>query len=155
MITAFRIIKRNQAATCFDGEGARLYGGRWNSKGNRVVYTSASQSLALLETFVHLDSYAILSSKYCLRTAQFDEALCETVPLAGLPAGWDADITINATRVIGDAWVQQARSAVLIVPSAISPPPEYNYLINPNHPDFSKISLGPAQEFFFPRRLLK
>ncbi len=155
MIKAYRIIKRNHAATCFNGEGARLFGGRWNSKGKRLVYTSSSQSLAILEILVHLDSYAILAKNYCLCTAEFDEKLCEHIPVASLPAGWDADMAILATKSIGDDWVQEARSAVLVVPSAISPPPEYNYLLNPDHPDFSKIVLYPSQDFVFPGRLIK
>jgi RES domain-containing protein len=154
ILTAFRITKRERSATCFDGEGARLYGGRWNSKGQRVIYTSATQSLAILETLVHLDSHEILAKLFCVRTAQFDDTLCETIGTTTLPPGWDADIAINATREIGDRWLRESRSAVLAVPSAISSA-ELNYLLNPCHPDFRMIALGPAQDFVFSQRLLK
>jgi RES domain-containing protein len=154
ILEAFRIIKRARASTCFDGEGARLFGGRWNSKGVRLVYTSSTQSLAILETLVHLDSHEILAKKYCVRVAQFDAKLCERLDRALLPGGWDEDIPINATKDIGDAWIKTGRSAVLIVPSSISPLEE-NYLLNPAHPDFRLIRFSAAKDFVFSRRLLK
>ncbi len=152
--TAYRLIKRARAPTCFDGEGARLVGGRWNSKGVRIVYTSATQSLAILETLVHLDSHEVLAKKFCFRTAQFPEALCETLALGSLPPGWDGDVPIQATREVGDRWISEGRSAVLAVPSVICAG-ETNYLLNPAHPDFAKITLGPAQDFVFSQRLVK
>jgi RES domain-containing protein len=154
IITSFRIVKRERAAACFDGEGARLFGGRWNSKGKRLVYTSASQSLAILEMLVHLDSQEVLARTYCVRTTTFDGALCENLRPSVLPKGWDGDMPINATRDIGDKWFAESRSAVLAVPSAISAA-EQNYLLNPDHPDFRKIIQGPLQDFAFSRRLLK
>ena len=153
-ITCYRVVKRHRADTCFDGEGARLFGGRWNSKGKRVVYTSASQSLAILEILVHLDSHEVLAKRYRLRTAEFPESLCEHLDIAALPAGWDDDIPINATRSIGDRWLSESRSAVLVVPSALSSS-ESNFLLNPDHPDFGQIALGPTRDFTFSRRLLK
>lgn len=154
IISSFRLTKRERSNTCFDGEGARLFGGRWNSKGQRAVYTSVSQSLAILETLVHLDSHEIIAKKYCFRTAQFDDSLCESVDVTNLPRGWDNDMPINATRDIGDRWLLEHRSAVLIVPSVISPA-ESNYLFNPEHPDFPSITLGPTKDFAFSQRLLK
>ncbi|MEX2607338.1 MAG: RES family NAD+ phosphorylase, partial [Kiritimatiellia bacterium] len=60
MPTCYRLTKKKRVHTAFDGEGARLYGGRWNSKGTRMVYTSAAPSLAILETLVHVDSPTVL-----------------------------------------------------------------------------------------------
>lgn len=154
IVVTHRIVKRERSATCFDGEGARLFGGRWNSKGGRMVYTSATQSLAILETLVHLDSHEALAKLYCTRSAQFEHDLIESIDTANLPTGWDADIPLNATREIGDRWLRESRSAVLAVPSVISSS-ELNYLLNPSHPDFSKIVLGPEQDFVFSQRLLK
>lgn len=154
IITGFRIIKRERASTCFDGEGARLFGGRWNSKGKRVVYTSASESLAILETLVHLNSHEILAKMFCMRTACFDSKFCEILDPSTLPLGWNDDMVISATKNIGDKWITEARSAVLSVPSTISLA-EQNYLLNPNHEDFPKIILEPEQDFVFSKRLLK
>ena len=55
-VVAWRIFKPKHEATAFTGEGARLYGGRWNSKGTSMVYAASSQSLAALELLVHLDA---------------------------------------------------------------------------------------------------
>ena len=116
-IRCFRIVRRARAEQCFDGEGARLFGGRWNSKGKRVVYTSESMSLAILETLIHLESHEALGRLYCVRTATFPLPLCEHLRPALLPDGWNNDLPINATRRIGDNWLTASRSAVLAVPS--------------------------------------
>ncbi len=85
MRQAFRIVRETHAATAFTGEGAALYGGRWNSPGARVVYTSASASLAALETLVHLNP--ALRFNYVIFSIEFDERLVEKIPPASLPAG--------------------------------------------------------------------
>jgi RES domain-containing protein len=147
---AWRIVKLKHAATAFDGEGARLNGGRWNSVGVRVVYASFAKSLAALETLVHLK--LPVSSKYIAIPLQFDDALVETLPPATLPGGWDAEPPSLASQQIGDAWAKTARSALLALPSIITG--ETNYLINPAHPDFAKIKIGKPEPFTFDPRLL-
>ena len=73
-MTAWRIVKQKYpAAQAFAGEGARLYGGRWNSRGVSVVYAAGSQSLAVLEMLVHLDAADLLQS-YVLFAVKIDEA---------------------------------------------------------------------------------
>jgi RES domain-containing protein len=147
---AWRIVKTKHAATAFDGEGARLNGGRWNSVGARVVYVSATKSLAALETLVHLK--LPVASKYVAIPLQFDNALVETFPPATRPAGWDAEPPSLASQQIGDVWAKTARSALLALPSVITG--ETNYLINPAHPDFAKIKFGKPEPFTFDPRLL-
>ena len=83
---AWRIVKEKHAGTAFDGEGARLYGGRWNSRGTRVVYTSEALSLAALENLVHLTP--TVAFKYVAIRIEFDDALVEKIALAALPADW-------------------------------------------------------------------
>jgi RES domain-containing protein len=151
MRQAFRIIRETYAATAFTGEGAALTGGRWNSPGARVVYTSASASLAALETLVHLNP--ALRFKYLIFQIEFDEALVENIPPAILPAGWRDEPPPPATKRLGDAWVKQARSAVLELPSVIIPC-ESNFLLNISHPDFKSITISKAGAFFFDSRLL-
>ena len=86
MRQAFRIVREAYAATAFTGEGAALMGGRWNSPGARVVYTSATASLAALETLVHLNP--ALHFKYLIFPIEFDERLVEKVPPAStFPVG--------------------------------------------------------------------
>ena len=143
------MVKEKHAATAFLGEGAWLYGGRWNSAGTSVVYTSGSQALAALESLVHLNPPVIF--KYLAIPIEFDDPLVEKV--AALPADWTEEPPPPATKAIGDLWVKEARSAVLELPSVIILG-EPNYLLNPAHPDFQKIIIGKPQPFSFDPRLL-
>jgi RES domain-containing protein len=152
MATGWRIAKSRYAAAAFDGEGARLYGGRWNSPGTRMVYTSSTISLAVLEVLVHLQEARLLSS-YTLISVGFDDALVERLDRSMLPDGWRTYPASSELQRIGDEWVRSRRSAVLEVPSAIVER-ESNYLLNPAHPDFSSIVIGEPEPFTFDERLL-
>ena len=151
MRQAFRIVREAYTATAFTGEGAALTGGRWNSPGARVVYTSASASLAALETLVHLNP--ALRFKYLIFPIEFDEALVEKIRPTSLPAGWRDEPPPPAAKRLGDAWVNQSRSAVLELPSVIIPG-ESNFLLNTSHPDFKSIIVGKAELFSLDSRLL-
>lgn len=153
MIKVYRICKTKYAATAFDGEGAFRAGGRWNSAGTRVVYVAASLSLAVLEMLVHFGDDSILPS-YSFIEAEFDEDLVESIEkIAKLPKNWSESPPSFEIQQIGDNWVKRNLSAILQVPSAIVPT-ESNYLINPNHQDFSRIIFGNPQNFIFDKRLL-
>lgn len=149
MKQAWRIVKEKHASTAFSGEGARLYGGRWNSPGTGVVYTSGSKALAALESLVHLNPPVIF--KCVAIPIEFDDALVEK--LTALPLDWTEKPPPPANMEIGDLWAKAARSAVLELPSAIIPG-EPNYLLNPAHPDFNKIAIGKPEPFSFDPRLL-
>lgn len=144
-VRAWRLVKTRHARRAFTGEGAREFGGRWTSKGVAAVYTSATQSLALLEVLVHLGAAAPLGA-YSLIPADFDEKLVWRPRAGELPAGWRAMPAPAAVRAFGDAWVQGGRSAVLAVPSAVVPA-ETNYVLNPAHPRFGEIRIGKAEAF--------
>lgn len=151
MIRAWRLTKPKYAASAFDGEGARLFGGRWNSPGTAVVYTSSSAALALTELLVHLDSAALLSA-HVLIPVEMDEALIETLDAAQLPRGW-VDFPVPAdVQAFGDHWVRERRSAVLRVPSVVVPM-ENNFLLNPAHPEFGKLQMGRPIKFPIDPRL--
>ena len=149
MPKAWRIVKAKHAATAFSGEGAAITGGRWNSRGVRVVYASSTLSLAALESLVHLNPPVLF--KYVAFPLEFAEALI-TSPRS-LPAEWALEPPGPASKAIGDAWVQAGQSAVLAVPTVIIPA-ETNYLLNPLHHEFKKISIGKPQPFAFDPRLL-
>ena len=151
MKQAWRIVMEKHAATAFDGEGARRYGGRWNSTGTRMIYTSAALSLAALESLVHLNPP--VKFKYVAIPIECDDALLESIPKVGLPANWTEEPPPPSTKQIGDLWVKEARSAVLEVPSAVIRS-ERNYLLNPAHPDFGRIQVGKAVPSAFDPRLL-
>ncbi len=151
MLGAWRIIKEKHAATAFSGEGAAKTGGRWNSRGVPVVYTSSTKSLAALESLVHLNPPVLF--KYVAIRIKFDEALLEIMPAKILPADWREEPPPPSSKALGDAWVWEARSAVLALPSVLISG-EPNYLLNPAHPDFKKISIGKPERFAFDPRLL-
>ncbi len=151
MLEAWRIIKEKHAATAFSGEGAAKTGGRWNSRGVPVVYTSSTKSLAALESLVHLNPPVLF--KYAAIRIKFDDALLEIMPARNLPADWRAEPPPPSSKAVGDGWVWEARSAVLALPSLLISG-EPNYLLNPAHPDFKKISIGKPEPFAFDPRLL-
>ncbi|HKB10161.1 MAG TPA: RES family NAD+ phosphorylase, partial [Vicinamibacterales bacterium] len=145
--------KARHAATAFDGDGARLYGGRWNSRGLAVVYTAASPALAALELLVHLGNSNALA-RYVSIACRFDEALVLRLDRQRLPRQWQSSPAVPELALVGDAWLKDGTSAVLAVPSAIIPA-ESNYLLNPNHADFGSIEIGTAQPFELDQRLLR
>ena len=152
MIRAWRLLKSRFSATAFDGEGARLYGGRWNSQGTRVAYASESIALTVLETLVHLQNPGVLSS-YSLVSLQFPEELVEILKISELPPDWRASPGPPEIQRIGDQWITSSRSVVLSVPSVIVPSAR-NYLLNPMHRDFDRVAIDPAEAFVFDKRLL-
>jgi RES domain-containing protein len=147
---AFRLCRATYPA--YDGEGARRVGGRWNSKGTRVLYMSENRSLAVLEILVHLS--ASIPDRYVLGAADipYDIAL-EVLDESRLPANWSTlDPRDQATtRQLGDEWVAQQRSAMLSVPSVILG--ERNYVLNPAHPDFLRITFADPVPFQLDIRL--
>lgn len=151
VITAWRITKARHAATAFNGEGARIAGGRWNSPGSAVVYTSGSLALAALEIVVHVARAELLGS-YVAFSCEFAESLVERVSLSDLPRDWRTSPVPPDTQAFGDEWLGRARSAVLAVPSAIIDV-ESNYLLNPAHRDFRKVRISAARPFSFDGRL--
>jgi RES domain-containing protein len=147
---AWRITRASKPADAFSGEGARLYGGRWNSPGIRLVYTAGSRSLAILEVLAHLTKSAPLNS-YLLYRVECDDSLVQILDY--LPPGWKSEPPSAASQSIGDAWVQSATHPVLSVPSAIVPE-ERNYLLNPAHSEFVQIVIERPVPYRFDPRLL-
>ena len=150
MARGWRIVPENRANDAFVGEGARLYGGRWNSPGVAIVYGSQSKSLAALEQLVHFNP--ITPNRFKVFQFQFPDSLIETISTRNLPKDWRQEPPPPSTQQFGDAWVRESRSAILAVPSIIIPE-ELNYLLNPAHRDFKKISIGKPADFFFDPRL--
>jgi RES domain-containing protein len=151
MVRAYRICKRKYAETMWSGIGARDYGGRWNSKGVAVVYTAENRSLAALEQLIHLVKPRVLRG-YVLSTITFDEDRVERIEVNGLPVGWDDPVTPPVLRAYGDKWVAAGKFPVLAVPSA-STRGEWNFLINPAHPEFDGLAKSDPEEFVYDDRL--
>jgi RES domain-containing protein len=148
----WRIIQRKYAQEAFSGEGSAKYGARWNQKGTAVVYCSESASLAQLEVLVRTQRAKDLAL-YVLIEAHVPEELIETLRREDLPDDWNALPESNTTREMGTKWAMEKRSAVLGVPSIVIPS-ELNFLLNPEHPDFSKIEMGTSKPVGWDSRLL-
>ncbi len=151
--STWRITKEVHAKLAFSGEGARLFGGRWNSRGTALIYTAQSQSLAVLEMMVHLDSPELLH-RYVLFEVSITSARVEVLDTDKLPPDWKTDPAPQEAQAIGDVWVRSCRTAVLRVPSALVPS-ECSLLLNPAHPDFRKLHFGKPLPFQFDSRLAR
>jgi RES domain-containing protein len=145
IIDAWRLIKKKYQNRAFDGYGAKRYGGRWNSIGVPLCYTSGSLALAALELLVNLEEEEVLNA-YCSIPIKIPSELCRALDLLKLPSDWDYDPPAIATKAIGDKWVKDRTSLALRVPSSIIKE-EFNYLINPEHPDIKKLIIGEPRPF--------
>ena len=152
MASAWRIVRASRSQTAFTGEGPWRFGGRWNSPGVRVVYVSEHQSTAAFEVFANRVPF-ILEEKYKAFHLEWPDNLTEMFPAKNLPASWRVHPPPMETREIGDRWVQERRSAVLALPSVISPA-DTNFLLNPEHADFKRIGIASPIDYDFDPRLL-
>jgi RES domain-containing protein len=136
--------------TKLDGKGAEQKGGRWNTPGRPVVYTSAHLSLAILEVLVHLEvDFEDLPEDYVSVEIDIPDGVKTTIA----DSNFDTH-SITATRDRGDNWLSSAPSAVLNVPSVVVPK-ERNLCINPNHEDFQQIQTLENAPFRFDPRLFE
>jgi RES domain-containing protein len=154
IVSIWRISKRKYAATAFNGEGAKRFGGRWNSKGKSVVYTSAILSLAALETFVHMEIEDAGNMFAYIRADIPEDLQIDRINISKLPSNWRNIPAPPSLAAIGDEWFDASNTAVLAVPSAVIPV-ENNYLINSLHPDFSRIQISEPQPFELDPRMWK
>ncbi len=151
MIKVWRLCKRSRAASAFDGRGAAQNPGRWNAPGVPVIYTAESRSLASLEVLVHTEDTQVLAGvDWAMVPVSIDESLIEV--LQDLPRDWRQLPAPQSTRTIGARWVTELRSAVLRVPSIVVDG-EFNYVLNPRHPDFGRLEIGAPSGFSFDPRL--
>jgi RES domain-containing protein len=149
----WRLSRERHLDQALKGEGARRFGGRWNSRGVAVVYTSESLELALLEALVHLDVDA-LPKDYWQLCFEVDEALIEGPPRR-LPKGWDAPPPyLPRVQKIGDAWIREGGALAMRVPASVLPA-RSNVLINPAHSDIGSVREVSRSRLAWPRRLVE
>jgi RES domain-containing protein len=150
-VRLWRLCREVHAAKAFTGEGPFRYCGRWSPPGVAVVYCAESRSLAAMEILVHhLGTEVFKATRWVEIAADVPENLIEKP--ARVPDAWRGQSPVASAQDFGAAWVREKRSAVLRVPSAVVLG-EFNYLLNPAHPDFAKITLGKAVGFCFDARL--
>ncbi len=152
MIVGWRIVGKKRLDFAFTGEGAKRYGGRWNSKGHKAVYLAASPALAALEIMVHAVDFKILKG-YVIFCVKIPQKLITELEISKLPTNWKEDPPPLELQQIGDNWINEKKSVVLKVPSAVVPL-EFNLIVNPEHPDFKKITIEDPLPFHFDKRLL-
>jgi RES domain-containing protein len=152
MPSAWRIVRAARVHSAFTGEGGRVYGGRWNSRGTAVVYLSEHESLAALELFVHTMPLPP-TERYLSFQLEWEDKLTEYFPLKNLPTRWNAEPPTFETMQIGDGWIRRGKSVALAVPSVLSTS-EMNFLLNPRHTDFHRIKISKPIEYRFDPRLL-
>lgn len=130
------------------------YPARWNSQGSFVIYTAATRALACLENVVHRDTFL---PRYLFLVTVIDvpdHIKIAEIKTKSLPGDWykPGPAGYVICQETGDQWLAAKQTAVLKVPSAIIQN-EYNFLLNPNHPDFGKIEVKSVEDFFFDERL--
>ena len=135
----------------FSPVGASLVGGRWNSPGHGVIYASRSYAGAMLECLAHAGIGRVPRSQVAIEIAIAAAVSVERHDESSLPAGWD-DADLRVARALGDAWVRERRTAVLVVPSVVARR-EGNVLLNPQHADFKKVVAGSREEVVWDARM--
>lgn len=134
------------------GRGAEIAGGRWNSKGTAILYTSESIALCTVEIAVHMPLGIVPKDYYLVRIEIPDDVSIKTLSEADMPADWKSFPHANSTQELGDNFVQQQEHLVLKVPSA-TVQGNYNFLVNPYHPEFNKVKVIDTAIFEFDKRL--
>ena len=150
----WRLVKTPYGDSAFDGEGARLYGGRWNRRGTRVAYASSNSALAVLEVLVHLTGGGGSIPGYSLIAASLPDSLVEDLGPELLPSEWRVSPIPTSVQSIGDQWAVSKRSTGLRVPSVLVDG-GFNILLNPLHADFSQLTIDSVTKFSFDHRLLR
>ncbi|MGL6112927.1 MAG: RES family NAD+ phosphorylase [Rubrivivax sp.] len=135
----------------FSPVGASLVGGRWNSPGLGVIYASRSYAGAMLECLAHAGIGRVPRTHVAVEISIAQAVAVEWHDENSLPVGWD-HAHLRVARAFGDIWLQERRSAVLVVPSVVARR-EGNLLINPQHPDFGKIAAGEPEPVVWDARL--
>jgi len=135
------------------GNGARIYGGRWNSKGTLVIYLSGSKALAVLELLVHTTINLLPQNLTLITLTIPDKVKIKEYKLKELPDNWRMYPSSIEAQILGDNWLKSKETLVLKIPSVIIPS-EYNFLLNPVHHDINKIKIVRKEKFEFDKRLL-
>jgi RES domain-containing protein len=147
----WRLTAAKYARAAYSGEGAELYGGRWSAPGLAVAYCSESRALAVVEVLANTDEAdRLFLIQWTMVPAEISPELIERP--SRFPESWRRYPHTPETQAIGTEWVQARRSVALRVPSVVVPG-EFNYLLNPAHPHFTKIKIGKPEPFSFDHRL--
>lgn len=147
----YRIVQEQWATSALDGEGARLYGGRWNSPGVAAVYLAESRALAALEILVHAPREA-LRLNWSVIELEIPDSFIERAPLSKLPESWRSQPSSHPAQTLGSRWLRDYRNLALLLPSVVVPE-ENSLLLNPLHPALRDLKPSKPRTFSFDSRL--
>jgi RES domain-containing protein len=147
----YRIVQEQWAANAFTGEGARLYGGRWNTPGTAAVYLAESRALAALEILVHAPREALLL-KWIVFELEVPDAWIDEVPPSKLPTEWRLRPSSRQAQNFGSRWLRDDQNLSLLLPSVVIPE-ERSLLLNPLNPHMHDLKPGKPKPFSFDPRL--
>ena len=137
----------------FSGKGAELYGGRWNSKGVAMLYTSQSRALAFAEVAIHIPVGIVPKDYFLISISVSDTADILKLVETDMPPDWRSNPHSNSTQKIGDQFIVEKKYLILRVPSAVVPG-DFNFLINPNHPQIQEVVIDNVEPFEFDSRFV-
>lgn len=147
-------LSREIYASELSGKGAALKGARWNSIGFELIYTAGNRSLAMAEVAVHF-TLATLPTDYMMVTIYIpDDISLIKLNAADLPTDWNTFPHPVSTQAIGDKFITNNKFCVLQIPSVVTQG-DFNFLINPRHPDFSRIKIKYVEKFPLDKRIFK
>jgi RES domain-containing protein len=135
------------------GKGAELYGGRWNSKGVAMLYTSQSRALAFAEVAIHIPIGIVPKDYFLISINIPDTARVLKLSNTDIPPDWRSNPHSNSTQKIGDRFIIESKLPILQVPSAVVPG-DFNFLVNPNHPQSKEITIDNVEPFEFDSRFI-
>ncbi|HUM50507.1 MAG TPA: RES family NAD+ phosphorylase [Chitinophagales bacterium] len=135
------------------GNGAKMYGGRWNNKGVPVLYTSSTRALAALEILVHISTNNVQPIDFSILSINLPENSIDEIPFTALKTEIDKNGLNSNFKYIGDNWIK-SNSSLLLKVSSIVIPEEYNFLVNPLHKNFNKVKIVENKLFRFDKRLV-
>ena len=144
-------IGRSKYATDLTGEGARLFGGRWNNKGIPCLYTSESRALALLEYSVNVNLDDVPRA-LTMAIIDIPDSSIKIITEAELPGNWKQAPAPKETKDFGSSLFKDEKYSIFKIPSTVIPE-EFNYLLNPLHTDSSSFKLIDVQDFIFDVRI--
>ena len=136
----------------WSGEGARLFGQRWNLPGQPAIYAGTSFAVCLVETLVHSNRRAPPSAARFIEASVPDDVSRHVFDPASLP-GWDDPHDTGVAQAFGRAWLEERRSALLLVPSIVTAGHDTNVVVNPEHPDATRIAVNPERPVALDPRL--
>jgi RES domain-containing protein len=135
----------------WSGEGARLYGARWNPAGLPAIYAGTSYAICMLEILVHANRGVPPARLRYVQADLPEPVAIERAEMDGI-AGWNS-ANLAAAQAYGGAWLRSRRSLVLLVPSVVTEGLDWNAVINPLHPAFADIVAGPEHDVAWDPRL--